>query len=511
MPALEVHEVDKRFGAVHAVRRASLAFERGRIHAVVGENGAGKSTLLRIAAGLLAPDRGETRIEGVRLAPHTPAEAIACGVAMVQQHFALVDVLTALENVVLGREPRGRWGAIDLAGARAKASLVAKELGAVIAWDARVSSLGIGDRQRVEIARALYRDARVVILDEPTAVLTPGEASALYATLRRLADAGRAVVVVTHKLDEVRDFADVATVMRRGAIVETRDVKRTDADVHALANAIMGKESAKESGFDSGAPIARAIRDPRETREPVLVLRDVHVGRAVRGVSFEVRAGEVVGVAGVEGNGQRELVRAIAGLMPIDRGSITPSPDAVAVVHEDRHHEGLVLDAPVRDNVLLGELRWFARFGLLNRRAMNREAKARSVRAQGPSDVTIVARTLSGGNQQKLVVGRAIARVEPPMQTGPARARALVVAHPTRGVDLAASRVIHHEILAAASTGAAVLVVSADLNELRALSDRILVLARGQVSAALEADASDEEIGRAMLAGHEAAPDEAHA
>jgi ABC-type uncharacterized transport system ATPase subunit len=509
VPALEVHDVDKHFGAVHAVRRASLAFERGRIHAVVGENGAGKSTLLRIAAGLSEPDEGETRIDGVKLAPHTPAEAIARGVAMVQQHFALVETLTALENVVLGREPTGRWGALDLTAARAKAQQVAAEIGAVIAWDTRVASLGIGERQRVEIARALYRDARVVILDEPTAVLTPGEASALYATLRRLADAGRAVVVVTHKLDEVRDFADVATVMRRGAIVESRTVRRTDADVRALANAIMGKDSGGEGvGI---APIARAARGERADREPVLVLRDVHVGRAVRGVSLEVRRGEVVGVAGVEGNGQRELVRAIAGLAAIDRGSITPSPDAVAVVHEDRHHEGLVLDAPIRDNVLLGEFAWFTRYGVLDRAAMDREAKARSSRAQGPSDVTIVVRTLSGGNQQKLVVGRAIARVEPPMQSGPARARALVVAHPTRGVDLAASRVIHKEILTAASSGAAVLVVSADLNELRALSDRILVLARGQVSADLSADATDAEIGRAMLAGHEAAHEEARA
>ena len=500
MPALEVHDVDKRFGAVHAVRRASLAFECGRIHAVVGENGAGKSTLLRIAAGLLAPDAGETRIDGVKLAPHTPAEAIARGVAMVQQHFALVDVLTALENVVLGREPVNRWGTVDLAGARAKAALVAQEIGAVIAWDARVRSLGIGDRQRVEIARALYRDARVVILDEPTAVLTPGEAGALYATLRRLADAGRAVVVVTHKLDEVRDFADVATVMRRGSIVETRDVRRTDGDVRALANAIMGKDS----GSESGAPIARAERDKRDARPPVLVLRDVRVERAVRGVSLEVSAGEVVGVAGVEGNGQRELVRAIAGLLAIDGGSIAPSPEAIAVVHEDRHREGLVLDAPVLDNVLLGEYGRFTRFFVLRRDAMNREARARSSRAQGPSDVTIVVRALSGGNQQKLVVGRAIARVEPPMQSGPAPARVLVVAHPTRGVDLAASRVIHREILTAASSGAAVLVVSADLNELRALSDRILVLARGQVSAELPADATDAEIGRAMLAGHDA-------
>ncbi len=235
MAALEVHAVDKRFGAVHAVRSATLAFEPGRIHAVVGENGAGKSTLLRIAAGLLEADAGETRIAGERLSPHTPAEAIRRGVAMVQQHFALVEAFTALENIVLGDEPvRAPLGRLDLGAARGKVAAIGRELGTEIPLDTRVSSLGVGDRQRLEIARALYREATIVILDEPTAVLTPGEAGALYATLRRLADAGRAVVVVTHKLDEVRDHADVATVMRRGEILETREV-RADRGGHARA------------------------------------------------------------------------------------------------------------------------------------------------------------------------------------------------------------------------------------------------------------------------------------
>jgi simple sugar transport system ATP-binding protein len=505
VPALELHEVDKRFGRVHAVRRASLTFERGRIHAVIGENGAGKSTLLRLAAGLIVPDEGGVRIDGAALAPHTPAEAIRHGVAMVQQHFALVEVLTALENVVLGREPHSRWGALDLRAAKAKAERVAAELGASIAWDVRVAKLGVGERQRVEIARALYRDARVVILDEPTAVLTPGEAKALYATLRRLADAGRAVVVVTHKLDEVRDFADVATVMRRGAILETREVKRSDDGVRALAQVIMSGDSGDAGVSALGGPVrtepATSVRG-----EPVLALRDVHVGRAVRGVNLEVRAGEIVGIAGVEGNGQRELVRAIAQLEPIDSGTIRPSAEAIAVVHEDRHQEGLVLDAPILDNVLLGELDRFAPRLLLDRDSMEREARARSSRAQGPSDVSLLVRTLSGGNQQKLVVARAIARVDE------GRARVLVVAHPTRGVDLAASRVIHTELLAAASRLVAVVVVSADLHELRALSDRIVVLARGRVSAELPADATDDVIGQAMLAGRDLpAYDEARA
>jgi simple sugar transport system ATP-binding protein len=495
---LEVRGVDKRFGATHAVRGASLAFEAGRIHAVVGENGAGKSTLLRIAAGLLVPDGGGTWIDGRPLAPQTPAEAIRRGVGMVQQHFALVEAFTALENIVLGVEPRrGPFGALDLDVAARKIEAIARELDVAIPLDARVASLGVGDRQRLEIARTLYRDAQVVILDEPTTVLTAGEADALYATLRRLAEAGRAVVVVTHKLDEVRDHADVATVMRRGAIVETRSVERTAAGARALADAVMGGEA---------APAVE--RSERRHGEVVLRIERLIVGRALRGVDLEVRAGEVVGVAGVEGNGQRELVRALAGLEPVDGGSVRPEPGAIAVVHEDRQHEGLVLDAPIRDNVLLGDFAAFTHHGVLDGSAMDREASARASRAQGPRELDRPARTLSGGNQQKLVVARAIARVAKEGAPGGgrpwARARVLVLAHPTRGVDLAASRAIHAEVLAAAVRGAAVVVLSSDLHELRTVSDRLVVMARGRVVAELPTSATDAEIGRAMLGGAQA-------
>jgi simple sugar transport system ATP-binding protein len=490
--ALELDGVDKRFGAIHAVRSATLAFEQGRIHAVVGENGAGKSTLLRVAAGLVEPDGGEARVDGQRLAPHTPAEAIRRGVAMVQQHFALVEAFTALENIVLGTEPvRGPFATLDMGAARLKVAAIVTELGAQIPLEAQVASLGVGDRQRLEIARALYRDARVLILDEPTAVLTPGEGDALYAMLRRLAAQGRAIVVVTHKLDEVRDHADVATVMRRGAIVETRPVRRTEDDVRELANAIMGAEV-----------VAPTERHARAVGGVVIQVKALRVGRGLRGVSLEVRAGEIVGVAGVEGNGQRELVRALAGLEPVDGGTIEPGAEAIAVVHEDRHKEGLVLDASVRDNVVLGELGWFAAAvtGVIDRRALDREATARVELAKAPRDLDVTSRTLSGGNQQKLVVARAIARID---SRG---ARALVLAHPTRGVDVAASRAIHAEILAAAAKGAAVLVVSADLSELRALSDRLIVLARGRISAELPPGASDAELGHAMLAGDDRGP-----
>jgi general nucleoside transport system ATP-binding protein len=484
-PSLELDGVHKRFGAVRAVAGVTLSFERNRVHAVVGENGAGKSTLLRIGAGLLAPDEGEVRVNGRRLDPHTPAEAIARGVAMVQQHFALVDAFTALENIVLGVEPvRSPLARLDMGTAREKVAAIMRELGAEIPLDARVSSLGVGDRQRLEIVRALYRDTKTLILDEPTAVLTPGEADALYAILRRLAD-GRAIVVVTHKLDEVRAYADVATVMRHGAIVETREVTRTEETVRQLADAMMGATSVAAPSLDEKAA--------RVTGDPVIVVNGLHVGRRVRGLSLEVRGGEIVGVAGVEGNGQRELVRALAGLEAPDAGTIDPPAGELAIVHEDRHQDGLVLDASVRDNTVLGELARFSRRGIIDRGAVDREALARVEMAQAPRDLDSLARALSGGNQQKLVVARAIARI--------GRARGLVAAHPTRGVDLAAARAIHERIRAAAAAGAAVLVVSADLAELRALCDRLIVIARGRISAELPAGASDAEIGHAMLAG----------
>ena len=295
MPALRVVNLTKSFGAVQAVRGVTLAFEAGEIHAVVGENGAGKSTLLKMAAGIATPDAGHVEVFDAKLAPHTAAEAIARGVGMVQQHFALIGVFTALENIVLGAEPVATLGRIDMARAREKAVAVGRELGVELPLDAPAETLGVGDRQRLEIARALYRDARVLILDEPTAVLTPAEAEALYATFRRLADAGKAIVVVTHKLDEVRDFADVASVMRRGELVSPapRIVVR-GGDGRELAEAIMGGALPDEL-----APRRNALGEVR------LRVRDVRLGRALRGATFDVREGEIVGIAGVEGNGDR--------------------------------------------------------------------------------------------------------------------------------------------------------------------------------------------------------------
>ena len=481
MAVLCAVEVEKRFGSFVAVSGANLRVEPGRIHAVVGENGAGKSTLLRVMAGQLVPQHGHVEIDGKRLEPHTAAEAIARGVGMVAQHFQLIDALTVLENAILGVEPTGVFGLLDLASAEAKLERVLKDLGVELDVRARVRDLGVGDRQRLEIARVLFRDARVVILDEPTAVLTPKEATQLYATLRRLAEGGRAVVVVTHKLNEVATYAGAVTVLRRGRIVASRplgDAAHGD-ELRLLTQDVMG---------DAGVAPTSRTRAP--SGELLLELRSIALEPALRSVSLSVRAGEIVGVAGIEGSGQRELVGVLSGLLSPGAGRMVAKA-SVSVLHGDRHAEGLVLDASLRDNLLLGELERYARAGgLLDAARMEVDAGARlALSGAVPRELDLPAQALSGGNQQKLVVERAMSRA----------AKVLVLAHPTRGVDVGAARAIHAKILEAASQGAAILVFGADLDELRALCDRIVVLARGSIVGEVPADADNERIGALML------------
>jgi simple sugar transport system ATP-binding protein len=448
-----------------AVDDVSLAFEAGGIHAVVGENGAGKTTLLRIAAGLLAPDSGAVRGESV---------------SMVEQHFALAGALSALDNVMLGAEPVRWWGRLDRAAARARAEALARAIGADVPWDVPVETLGVGDRQHVEIVRALVRDARVLILDEPTAVLTPAESKTLYATLRRMAGAGRAVVVATHRLDEVREHADRVSVMRRGRLVASRRLEaRDDAEARAIAQDVMG-----------GAEAPRAARPARAAGDVRLELVDARRAPGLRGVTLRVRAGEIVGIAGIDGNGQREIVSLLTNREPPDAGEVRTQ--GVAAVYEDRTVEGLVLDASVRENLVLGELGSFTRFGIVDAAALDRQARARLERSGvEPRDPDAPARALSGGNQQKIVVARALARTQ--------RVGALVFAQPTRGVDRAAAASIHDAIAGAAIDGKAVLLVSADLDELRALCDRILVVSRGRIAAELPPDAPEALFGEAMM------------
>ncbi|WP_437874987.1 ABC transporter ATP-binding protein [Sorangium sp. So ce513] len=515
--AIELDGVSHRYGAHVAVRGASLRLAPGAIHAIVGENGAGKSTLLKLAAGVLAPDAGVVLVDGVPLRPATPAEAARRGVGMVHQHFMLVGSFRALENLVLGSEPVRRGGRLDLASARARAGAIMRGAGLSIPLDAVTSALTVGERQKLEILRVLYRGARAILLDEPTAVLSPLEADELYATLRRLAREGRTVAVVTHRLDEVVRFADHVTVMRRGQVTLSRPSAGRSAEAEReLTRAIMGGEAPPEverPPLAEGAPAALEVEG--------LTVTGAGGRRLLDGVTFAVRAGEIAGVAGVEGNGQRELVRALAGMEPRAAGRVAVGGVEIAswdvrarrarlgVVHEDRHAEGLLTGASVGDNLVLGDL------GDLPRGARGRAAEAALVARRiarfrvEPPDPARLAGELSGGNQQKIVVARALDRVAP-AAPGPGEAAraprraAAILAQPTRGVDIGAAAVIHAAIAGAARAGLAIVVISADLGELRRLCHRLLVMRQGRIVASLPPACSDEEIGRAML-GLEAA------
>jgi general nucleoside transport system ATP-binding protein len=499
-PVISLDAVTRRFGECTAVENASIKLVPGEIHAIIGENGAGKSTLLKIAAGVIAPSSGAVLIDGRPLEPATPAEAIRRGIGMVHQHFMLVGAFRAIENVILGSEPVLPGGRLDLGRARETAEALMKTAQLEVPLDAVTDALTVGERQRLEILRVLYRGCGALLLDEPTAVLSPLEAEDLYATLRRLAKDGSTVAVVTHRLDEVERFADRVTVMRRGRVVLSRPSGAHDGR-DELTRAIMG-----------GEPPPPFTRTPIAADAPVVLevlrleLTDAGGQRRLAGIDLTLRSGEIVGVAGVEGNGQRELCRAVAGLEPRATGrvvvagrdlggaSVRSRRTSLGVVLEDRHVDGLLLDATVGDNLILGDL------GDGDPRFDERAMIARRIERFQlyPADPSRLAGELSGGNQQKIVIARALDRL-------PEGARAVaVLAQPTRGVDVGAAAVIHAAIGAAAARGLGALVVSADLAELRRLCHRIVVMRRGAIVADLPPTASETEIGRAML-GLEAA------
>lgn len=463
----------KRYARCVANDGVDLTVRSGSIHALLGENGAGKSTLMKTLYGMIRPDEGEIRIHGAPVRFGGPQDAIAAGIGMVHQHFMLVPPLTVAENVALGSEPStpgaaGVLGVWDRAKARAEVARLSGEYGLRVDPDAKIETLSVGEQQRVEIVKVLYRGAKILILDEPTAVLTPQEADDLFVTLRRLRDTGSTIVFISHKLKEVMALCDEATVMRRGKTVGTRLIK--DTTQAELAQLMVGDLDLTERDASAYAFAG--------TPKPVVVLDKATVlgprgEAALKDATLTVRAGEILGVAGVEGNGQRELAEAVCGLRPVASGTLTVE-GRVGYVPEDRHRHGLLLDAPAWENALLGRQREAAfgsplKLDLDAARALTAAIiKDYDVRPPEPDQH---AGGFSGGNQQKIIVGREVAK-EPAL---------IVVAHPTRGVDLGASRLIHEKILKAKAAGAAVLLISADLDEVLALSDRIAVLCAGRV------------------------------
>ncbi|MGW5863866.1 ABC transporter ATP-binding protein [Streptomyces sp. NPDC055239] len=487
-PAVELRCITKEFPGTLANDRVDLTVARGEIHALMGENGAGKSTLMSVLYGLQRPDAGQILLDGREVTFASPSEAIAAGLGMVHQSFKLFPSFTVAENVVYAAEPR-RFGLTDRREAVRRVGALAQEHGLAVDPAAKVGDLPVGVRQRVEILKLLYRGARTLILDEPTAVLTPAEADALFGVLRSLADDGRTVLLVTHKLREVIEGSDAVTVLRDGRVAARMRTADTSAD--GIAAAMTGRAVELDRVHPTGAPGGEVLSVDAVSTD------------AVRQVTLSVRAGEIVGIAGVAGNGQSELVEAIAGLRPVSGGRVTLSGQDItdssaagrraaglSYVPEDRVAVGTAPGATIAENLAMGHHRghgllrpaWFRdharvlidRFGI----------KAASSRHTAGS--------LSGGNLQKLVIGRELAHESP----------LLIVEQPTRGVDIGAIQTIHDQLIAHRDAGHAVLMVSAELSEIRGLSDRVLVMYEGRVAAEFaRADADERTLGLAMAGG----------
>jgi general nucleoside transport system ATP-binding protein len=501
-PLLELRGITKRFPGVVANDRVDFDLRQGEVHALLGENGAGKTTLMNVLYGLYRPDEGEILIGGKAASFHSAKDAIAHGVGMVHQHFMLIPVMTVAENIVLAAEPTKSGVLLDYSAATQGVNDLARAFGFAIDAEARVQDIGVGQQQRVEILKALYRRADILILDEPTAVLTPQEASELFEILRSLTREGMSVVFISHKLKEVLEIADRITVLRRGKKVDT--VPREGATEAGLARMMVGREV-----------LLRVEKKPATTGDPLLEVGDLHAFddrglEKVRGVSLAVRAGEIVGIAGVDGNGQSELVEVLSGLRRTATGRVVVGGRdvtgwgarkiidfGVGHIPEDRQRRGLVLDFTLAENLALHDFdnEPNSRFGWLFPQRLVRWARPLlerfDVRGGGP---LTRASALSGGNQQKVVLAREIGR-DP---------RVLFAAQPTRGLDVGAIEFVHRQLIEARDRGKAVLLVSLELEEILSLSDRILVIYEGRIVGEYSPDVSEEELGIAMTGGRAA-------
>jgi simple sugar transport system ATP-binding protein len=496
---LELRGITKQFPGVLANDHVDFDLRSGEVHALLGENGAGKSTLMSILYGLYHPDDGEILIKGRPVKIHSPKEAIERGIGMVHQHFMLIPVMTVAENIVLAMEPTKGHVVLDYPAARRRVGELAATFNFAIDPTARIQDISVGQQQRVEILKALYRSADILILDEPTAVLTPQEALELFGILRNLVREGLSIIFISHKLHEVLDIADRITVLRRGKKVET--LPAAGATEEQLARLMVGRDV-----------LLRVEKAPATPQEPLLDVTDLRVLderglETVRGVSLQARAGEIVGIAGVDGNGQTELVEALTGLRKVESGSFSIAGrdlttagtnrilDAgVGHIPEDRQRRGLVLEFTLAENVALHDFDRppNSRFGWLRPgRLIERAArllKEFDVRGGGPKTA---AKSLSGGNQQKVVIAREVAN-DP---------RVLIAAQPTRGLDVGAIEYVHRRLVEERDEGRAVLLVSLELDEILSLSDRILAMYEGQIVGEYGPGVTEEELGVAMLGG----------
>jgi ABC-type uncharacterized transport system ATPase subunit len=497
-PLLELEGITKQFPGVLANDRIDLDLRKGEVHALLGENGAGKSTLMNILYGLYHPDEGEIRVNGKPIRITSPRDAIDRGIGMVHQHFMLIPVMTVAENIVLATEPRtGPF--IDMEGAKQRVRDLSQRYGLAVDPDAKIQAITVAQQQRVEILKALYRGARILILDEPTAVLTPQESQELFDIIRSLTEQGESVIFITHKLNEVLEIADRISVLRRGKRVDT--VPREGATEEALARLMVGREV-----------LLRVEKKPAEPGEVLLEVEGLSVFddrglEAVRGVGLQVRKNEIVGVAGVDGNGQSELIDALVGLRKPAAGRVTvlgkditgASTDdrlheGLGHIPEDRQRRGLVLDFTLAENIALHDFDQapYSRLGWLYPRRMVANARRLlqefDVRGGGPQTA---ASSLSGGNQQKVILAREVSRAP----------QVLIAAQPTRGLDVGAIEYIHRRLIEQRDAGRGILLVSFELDEILSLSDRILALYEGQIVGEYTPDVSEEELGIAMTGG----------
>jgi simple sugar transport system ATP-binding protein len=501
--AVDMRAITKQFPGVLANDHVDFSVRAGEIHALVGENGAGKSTLMNTLYGLIHPDSGEIYINGKLVHITGPRDAIALGIGMVHQHFMLIPVFSVGENIMLGREPVASYGFYDRARARRLINDLTKQYGLALDPDARMGDLPVGLQQRAEIVKVLYRGADILILDEPTGVLTPQESKELFRVLRDLVKAGKTIIFISHKLNEVLEISDRITVMRRGKVVGHLVTKETNEE--EIATMMVGR-----------AVLLRVDKKPAKPGAVVMRVENVTANSdqgvpALRGISFELRAGEILGIAGVEGNGQSELMEVLAGTRRATGGRVvlgereittydarTERDAGVAFIPEDRRGAGLVLTFSIAENTILGRERSprFSWRELVLKLVAIREWARRLVRefdVRTPS-IDVAVRNLSGGNQQKVIVAREIGS-EP---------KVLLAAQPTRGVDIGAIEFIHRRIVQERDGGTAVLLVSAELDEVRSLSDRIAVMYEGRIVSIESPDTPEERLGLLMTGGGKA-------
>jgi ABC-type uncharacterized transport system ATPase subunit len=493
---LEMRHVTKRFPGIVANDDIGFDLLEGEVHALLGENGAGKSTLMNILYGLYHPDEGEILIRGRPVRLGSPNAAIDAGVGMVHQHFMLIPVMTVTENIVLAQEPTTAGIVLDTGEAERRVREISDRYGLAVDPHARVEDISVGQQQRVEILKALYREADILVLDEPTAVLTPQEARELFDVIRSLTERGKSIVFISHKLNEVLEIADRITVLRRGQLIET--LPAAGATEESLARLMVGRDV-----------LLRVAKTPAHPAEPLLEVEGLRVLddrgiEKVRGVSLEVRAGEIVGIAGVDGNGQTEMIDAMTGLQPVESGVVRVAGNDVTResahghldaglghIPEDRQRRGLVLEYSIAENIVLHDFRSrpASRYGWLFPRRLVARARAlvREFDIRG-GGATTRSGALSGGNQQKVVLAREIDR-DP---------KVLIAAQPTRGLDVGAIEFVHRRLMEERDEGRAILLVSLELDEVLSLSDRILVMYEGEIVGEFPPTASEEELGIAM-------------